>query len=155
MIRIGLDSNILAYLAGVSRHPDDAAKVIAIEQLIRSLKSVAALFVPSQALGELFIVLRRAGASAEDARSILLEFSKSFEVAPSNGDMALAAANLVVNHKLQYWDALILTAGAEAGCSILLSEDMQHGFVALGLTVVNPLVFPLHSKLTALFDQPA
>lgn len=154
MIHIGLDSNILAYLAGVSRHPDDAAKVVAIEGLIRSLKSVAALFAPSQALGELFIVLRRVGAAAEDARSILLEFSKSFEVAPSNGDMALAAANLVVEHKLQYWDALILTAAAEAGCSLLLSEDMQHGFVTRGLTVINPLVSPLHPKLAVLFDQP-
>lgn len=129
--------------------------MVAIEGLIRSLKSVAALFAPAQALGELFIVLRRVGAAAEDARSILLEFSKSFEVAPSNGDMALAAASLVVEHKLQYWDALILTAAAEAGCSLLLSEDMQHGFVTRGVTVINPLLSPLHPKLAVLLDQPA
>ena len=33
---------------------------------------------------------------------------------------------------------------------MLLSEDMQHGFVARGLTIVNPLADPAHSKLEAL-----
>jgi hypothetical protein len=34
---------------------------------------------------------------------------------------------------------LIVTAAAEAGCALLLSEDMPDGFLTRGLTVINPL----------------
>jgi predicted nucleic acid-binding protein len=34
----------------------------------------------------------------------------------------------------------------------LLSEDMQHGFVARGLTIVNPLDAAVHPKLRQLMD---
>jgi len=38
----------------------------------------------------------------------------------------MAAADLMVDHKLQYRDALIVTAAAEAGCTLLLSNDQPH-----------------------------
>jgi len=95
-------------------------------------------------------VLRRSGASAVEAREILLEFGATFGTSASEVRTALSAADLVVDHKLQFWDALIVTAAAEAGCSLLLSEDMQHGFVARGLTVVNPLAARTHPKLAQL-----
>lgn len=150
MTRVALDSNILIYLAGVSRHPSDDSKVEAIDALVDRLRGRADLIAPAQTLGEMFTVLRKAGATAEDARAILLKFAEAFEVVPSNATTALVAADLVVAHKLQYWDALIVNAAIEAGCTILLSEDMQHGFVAGGLTIVNPLVQPLHPKLSEL-----
>jgi len=49
---------------------------------------------------------------------------------------------------------LIVTAAAEAGCTMLLSEDMQDGFVTRGLTVANPLRDTLHSKLAGLIERP-
>lgn len=153
MTRIALDSNILVYFAGVSRHPDDEAKIVMIEKLIRQLKSLAELVAPSQALGELFVVLRKAGAASEDARSILLAFSDSFGLASSEKRTVVAAADLVVDHKFQFWDALIVNAAIEASCTLLLSEDMQHGFVTRGLTIVNPLHTTLHPKLAALLDS--
>ena len=155
MSRIALDSNILAYLAGVSRHPEDDAKITIVPDFIGRLGDVASLLAPAQALGELFIVLRRGGASAGEARAILLEFSGAFGTSASEARTVLAATDLVVDHKLQFWDALIVTAAAEAGCSLLLSEDMQHGFVTRGLTIINPLARPLHPKLAALLETPA
>lgn len=150
MTRVALDSNILAYLAGVSRSPEDEPKIAKVRELVGRLGNVASLIAPVQAFGELFVVLRRSGASAEEARTILLEFSEGFGSSASEQKTVLAAADLVVDHKLQYWDALIVTAAVEAGCTLLLSEDMQHGFVTRGLTVANPLAEKMHSKLTAL-----
>ena len=155
MSRIALDSNILAYLAGVSRHPEDDAKITIVRELVGRLGDVASLLAPAQALGELFVVLRRGGASAGETRAILLEFFGAFGTSASEARTALAATDLVVDHKLQFWDALIVTAAAEAGCSLLLSEDMHHGFVTRGLTVINPLVTPTHPKLVALLDTSA
>ena len=150
MTRVALDSNILAYLAGVSRSADDEPKIVRVRELIGRLGNNASLIAPTQTLGELFVVLRRGGASPQEARAILLEFSEAFGTAASETRTALAAADLVVDHKLQFWDALIVTAAAEAGCTLLLSEDMQDGFVTRGLTIVDPLCEDTHPKLAAL-----
>src|SRR3546814_12885262 len=76
---IALDSNILAYLAGVSRSVEDDAKIARVRELVSRLANSASLIAPAQTLGELFVVLRRSGASAEEAREILMEFVRSEE----------------------------------------------------------------------------
>lgn len=152
MTRVALDSNILAYLAGVSRSSADEEKIEQVRQIVRRLGDAASLIAPAQTLGELFVVLRRGGASAEDARAILLEFAEAFGTSASETRTALAAADLVVDHKLQFWDALIVMAAAEAGCTLLLSEDMQHGFVTRGLTIIDPLRVETHPRLAVLLD---
>ncbi len=152
MTRVALDSNILAYLAGVSRAPEDDAKIERARELIGRLAEAATLTAPAQALGELFVVLRRAQTEPDAARAILMEFADAFGTAATEARTALGATDLVVDHKLQFWDALIVTAAAEAGCTLLLSEDMQHGFVARGLTIVNPLAADRHPRLAALLE---
>lgn len=154
MTRVALDTNILAYLAGVSRDARDDAKIEQVRNLIGRLSNGVSLVAPTQTLGELFVVLRRGGASAEEARAILLEFAQAFGSSASETRTALAAADLVVDHKLQFWDALIVTAAAEAGCVLLLSEDMQDGFLTRGLTVINPLRDTPHPKLAVLLEPP-
>jgi predicted nucleic acid-binding protein len=152
MIRVALDSNILAYLAEVERVEADGVKIQRTKALLRSFRGVS-LVAPVQALGELFVVLRRSGASPTDARLIVQRFAEGFGCPASERATALAAADLAVDHKLQYWDAMIVAAAAEAGCALLLSEDMQHGFVARGVTIVNPLADEAHPKLAAIMKE--
>lgn len=147
MTRVALDSNILAYLAGVSRTAEDEDKIAKSRNLVARLAASVSLIAPAQTLGELFVVLRRSGASAEEARETLLKFAEAFGTSASESRTALSAADLVVDHKLQFWDALIVTAAADAGCTLLLSEDMRHGFVTRSLTIVNPFSDGLHPKL--------
>ena len=64
----------------------------------------------------------------------------------------LAALDLAVDHRLQFWDALIVTVAAEARRRLLLSEDMPDGFLWRGVTVVIPFAEPLHPRLAALLD---
>jgi predicted nucleic acid-binding protein len=153
-MRVALDSNILVYLAAVKRAEADDEKIRRIKALVRALPREI-LVAPVQALGELFVVLRKAGSSAVDARNVVARFAEGFAVPPSERATALAAADLAVDHKLQYWDAMIVAAATDAGCALLLSEDMQHGFVTRGLTIVNPLAEPAHPKLAALIDSGA
>jgi predicted nucleic acid-binding protein len=153
MTRVALDSNILVYLAGVSRTSADDPKVEKVRELVARLSSLVSLVAPAQTLGELFVVLRRSGASAPEAREILLEFSEAFGTAATEARTMAAATDLVVDHKLQFWDALIVTAAADAGCLVLLSEDMQDGFVTRGMTISNPLAGQLHPKLLALVGE--
>jgi predicted nucleic acid-binding protein len=152
MTRVALDSNILAYLAEVERVEADDAKIQGTKALLRSLRNVS-LVAPVQALGELFVVLRKSGASPADARLIVQRFAENFSCPASQRETALAAADLAVDHKLQYWDAMIVSAAVDAGCILLLSEDMQHGFVTRGLTIVNPLAEEPHPKLAAIMKR--
>ena len=149
MTRVAFDTNILAYLAGVAHVPADDAKVERVRTLVEDM-SAATLVAPVQTLGELFIVLLRAKLRAEKARDIIVDLIETFETPASEPRTALGALDLAVDHKLQFWDALIFTAAADAGCALLLSEDMQHGFVSRGMTVVNPFTEPPHPKLAAL-----
>jgi predicted nucleic acid-binding protein len=55
-------------------------------------------------------------------------------------DLHLAARALAENHRMSFYDALIVASAIEAGCDILYSEDMQHGRVMGGLTIRNPFI---------------
>ena len=43
-------------------------------------------------------------------------------------------------YRIGFYDSLIVAAAMEAGCSVLYSEDLQHGQSLGGVTVVDPFV---------------
>jgi predicted nucleic acid-binding protein len=65
----------------------------------------------------------------------------------------LAAADVATDHQLGIWDAVILSTASEAGCRLLLSEDMQEGFTWGGVTVTNPFASVQHELLAALLHE--
>ena len=150
MTRVALDSNILVYVAGIERAEGDAVKVDRARALFGALGNLATLVAPVQALGELFVVMRRNATSLTDAHAVMATFSDACETPASDIAAVETALRLVADHQLQYWDALILSVAAEARCTLLLSEDMQHGFATRGVTIINPLAEVAHPKLAAL-----
>lgn len=50
------------------------------------------------------------------------------------------AVALARDHALSFYDALIVAAAADAGCRMLVSEDMQHGRKFGALTIENPFL---------------
>jgi len=92
-----------------------------------------AAVIPVQVLGELFNVLvRKGGKSRSDARDALLSWRDTFPVVETSSEVMLAAADLATDHQLGIWDAVILSAASQAGCRLLLSEDLQEGFTSAG-----------------------
>lgn len=150
MIRVALDTNVLAYAVGVDHHPGDAPKIEAARDILGRFGEQVVLVVPMQVLGELFNVLTRSGADRAEAQRIVLAMADRLALAESNRAAFLSAFDLATAHKMQVWDALILNAAAEAGCTMLLSEDMAEGFAWRGTTVVNPLAEALDPRLTKL-----
>ena len=43
-------------------------------------------------------------------------------------------------NRISYWDALIIHSARQAGCSILLTEDLQPGQTIDGVRMVNPFL---------------
>jgi predicted nucleic acid-binding protein len=48
------------------------------------------------------------------------------------------AVVLARDHKLPFYDALIVAAAVDAGCAVLCSEDLQHGQKFGNLRIDNP-----------------
>ncbi|HWA91940.1 MAG TPA: PIN domain-containing protein [Rhizomicrobium sp.] len=139
-MKIALDTNILAYAAGV----DDAAKQGLVLDVLEKLPEGTAV-VPVQALGELFRVLvRKAKRPAEEARAIVTGWRNSVPTISTTDQVMMSAMELALGHRLMIWDAVILAAAASESCLFLLSEDMHNGFAWGGVTVVNPLRTQLH-----------
>jgi len=125
-----LDTNVLVYLAS-----GDARKADIAERLLAEGGTVSV-----QVLNELANVARRKMGLGWDETAELLAAVRAFlavePLTAATHDLGLALAE---RHGLSVWDAMIVAAGLLAGCDTLLSEDMQHGFVAAGqMTVVNP-----------------
>jgi predicted nucleic acid-binding protein len=150
-MRVALDTNILAYAEGVN---GTAMKRTALE-LVERIPEGAAL-LPVQTLGELFsLLVRKAGRAPAKARKAILSWKDVFPVIETSGEVMLAAADLATDHQLGIWDSVILSAAAEAGCRLLLSEDLQAGFTWKGVTVTNPFSSPRHELLSGLLgDSP-
>ncbi len=55
-------------------------------------------------------------------------------------DLHAAARALAEEHRLSFYDALIVVSAIAAGCNVLYSEDMQHGRSIGGLAIVNPFL---------------
>ena len=144
--RLALDTNILAYAEGVGSEERCAAARRLIAQLIG-----ADVVLPAQTLGELYRVLHgKAGRSRSEAADAVLAWRDAWPVADSTWSAFESAFDCGRAHGLQIWDALILSVAGEHGCRLLLSEDLQPGFVWRGVTVVNPFVQPWPPALEAL-----
>src|SRR5439155_13830145 len=55
-------------------------------------------------------------------------------------DLHHSARALAQDHRLSFYDALIVSTSIEAGCDTLFSEHMQHGRSIGGLAIVNPFL---------------
>jgi predicted nucleic acid-binding protein len=55
-------------------------------------------------------------------------------------DMIVAGIRLHEKHRVSFWDGLIIQAALTAGCSRLLSEDLQHGLEIDYLHFENPFL---------------
>ena len=77
--------------------------------------------------------------SSEEALEFLHYMSVLDTVHPEL-EMIVSAIHLHKKHRISFWDALIIQAALTAGCSLLLSEDLQHGFAIDQLIVKNPFM---------------
>ena len=145
-MRIALDTNVLVYAeaANGALMRDRALK------LIQRLPP-GAIVLPAQTLGELFNVLvRKAKRRPSRAREAVLSWRDAYPVMETSAAVIVNATDLAADHGFTIWDSVVLAASAEAGCRLLLSEDLQEGFTWRGVTVVKPFAPTLHPVLAAL-----
>ncbi len=148
---IGFDTNILVY---AQIDTDTEKHFRAINLLYEASASDAC--IPVQVLSEfLNVCLRKLNTTPADAVEQVEEYCRLFIVPPTNEADLINATDLCVKHKLQFFDALIITVASRAGATMLLSEDMHDGLEVEGLRVVNPFVAANEGLLADYFISAA
>lgn len=128
-----LDSNVICYLFGSDpAKADRAGELLALQPMI----SV-------QVLSEVCnVALRKAKLSWAEIEDIIGVISALCVVVPLTIDIQAAARRLAARTGYSIYDAQILSAAANAGCSLVWSEDMQDGrklsMPGLALEIRNP-----------------
>ena len=131
-----IDTNVLVY--AYDQH--DLAKHTQAQQILLSGIENESIVLSVQVLGEFFNVVTRRipnPLSAEEAEAVvdLICILPVVEV-----DSALVRRAIATHRQygITYWDSLIVAAAERAGCSQILSEDLNAGQAYHGMTVVNP-----------------
>jgi predicted nucleic acid-binding protein len=132
--KVLLDTNLWVYL--YSKEPYE--KYQRVEQILRDRPQ--SIQISTQVLGELFHVLTRKKFTSEaDAVAIVSSLINSFPILPIESANVLQAMEVKQKYGYTYWDSLVLATALLHNCSILYSEDMQHGqFINSTLRIVNP-----------------
>ncbi len=132
--RLTLDANILVYAVdkdGGARHR------LALDLVTRA--SLAACPLPLQALGEFYaVVTRKLRHDPELARIHVEAWLEAFPIIAATAGTMRAAMKAVSDHNLAFWDAMLWSVADDADCSILLTEDLQHGRRLGIVTFINP-----------------
>ncbi len=142
-MRLALDTNILVYAEGLNGAAMQKSALGLIDALPRDI-----VILPAQVVAELFQVLvSKAKRTPVHARATILAWCEGFALMETSMPVLLSAAELAVTHRFSFWDAMVLASASEAGCSLLLSEDLQPGFTWNAVTVANPFATPKHPLL--------
>jgi len=128
------DTNVLVY-ADDKAAPAKQRRAV---ELVAEHRRAGTGVVSLQVLQEYFVtVTRKLKVDPRVARR-KVELLAEFDVATPGVADILAAIDLHRLHDFSFWDALILRAAYQAGCSVLLSENLQETRKTNGVLVVNP-----------------
>ena len=135
-VNVGLDTNILVYAVD-NRDPVLCRRA---QGLVELAAGSGRCLIALQSIGEFYAAVTQRGLQPpEEAASQARDWMSLFQVVePATKDAASALA--VAAGRLSYWDCLLLATLRRAGCTTLLSEDMQDEAVVAGVTVHNPFV---------------
>jgi len=133
-VRSFFDTNVLVYADDNSAPAKQKRALELVAEHRRSGTGVLSL----QVLQEYFVtVTRKLAVDAQIARR-KVELLAEFDVVTPEVPDILAAIDLHRLHNFSFWDALVLRAAKQAGCRVLLSEDLQHAREIDGVRIVNP-----------------
>jgi predicted nucleic acid-binding protein len=134
--RTFFDTNILVYAEDTS---EPVKQPIASAQILHHMWHRSGV-VSTQVLQEYFVTVTRKFKADPLRAKEKVELYGAFEVARMDLSNILAAIDMHRLYGISFWDALVLRMAKQAGCRILLSEDMQHGQEIDGVRIVNPFL---------------
>ena len=146
--RFSLDTNILVY--AVDRDSGERHRR-SVELVGRAARRDCVLTL--QALAEFFhATTRKALLTPSHAGDFVRDWLEVFEVAAANESALVDAMNAVDEHRLSFWDALLWATARQAGCSAVVTEDMQHGRRLGGVAFIDPFAADAATLMAPMLD---
>jgi predicted nucleic acid-binding protein len=130
-----LDTNIFIY----SFDRLDTRKANVAVQLIRDHAVRGNGVISFQVVQEFFnVAFKRGTMTSEEGESYLMTVLRPFLSVQSSISLYSVALTLRARYQHSWYDSLIVAAACEANCSVVYSEDLQHGATLNGVRIENP-----------------
>ncbi len=132
--RYFLDTNILVYALD-SGSPEKQKQC---REIIAQHADSGDGIVSTQVMQEFYVAAtRKLGVDPLVAKGVLKTFAV-FEIVQVSILLIQEAIDCSLLNQLSFWDSLILAAAASAGCTVVLSEDLDAKETILGVKIQNP-----------------
>jgi predicted nucleic acid-binding protein len=128
------DTNVLIY-ADDKAAPAKQRRAL---DLVAEHRRAGTGVVSLQVLQEYFVTITRKLRVDQRIARRKVELLAEFDIAATDVTDVLAAIDLHFLHGFSFWDALVMRSAKQAGCSVLLTEDMQETREIDGVRIVNP-----------------
>lgn len=130
-------TNVLLY-AHDARYP---LKSLRADAVLAEREAAGRIVISTQVLQEFYsVATKKLRLKPELARERVEYFSQQFEVVIVQPHLILGAIDVQRLHGISFWDALLVRCASAANCRTLLTEDLSHGQIIEGVTIVNPFV---------------
>ena len=131
-----IDTNVLVY----AEASDEPAKQRVALDLLKQLFETTSGVLSTQVLQEYCnVAIKKLKLPAAHIRA-QLDLYEQFEVVQVTPAIIRAGLDLHQTRSVSFYDAIVLASAQTAGCSVLLSEDMNAGELVGGVRVVNPFL---------------
>ena len=141
--RFTLDANLLVYSVDL-----DAGARHQLALRVVDKAPEADCWLTLQSLSEFYAaVTRKRMMSATDAAAQVNDWLSIFPLMAASASAVRAALADAVARRASYWDALLIATAGEAGCTLILTEDLRHGASLGSVEIHNP--FTRSGGLTA------
>ena len=131
-----IDTNILVYAFDKS----ESQKQAIAQQILKEKGNWGKIVLSTQVLQEFFVVVTKKLTQPlpkEIAYQVVQSLAE-YPLVEINAPIILKAIHRHQTDNFSFWDALIVEAALNAGCYVLLSEDMQENRRIDSLIIQNP-----------------
>ncbi len=134
--RVFIDTNVWLY-AFMEDSQDKKEKALSVIS-----KSSGSIVISTQVLIEISAnLLKKTDYDEEDISVVVERLNYVYHISLVDVETILKSLDVRRKYKYSFWDSLIIASALISGCSILYTEDMQHGQLIDGsLRMVNPFL---------------
>src|SRR5437762_998202 len=121
---VSFDTNVLVYTLNTPENPHLERATALVDRAARQRSARLLL----QSLTEFsYVAIRRLRMDVRTVHERVSLFRAVAPVHPASEEDLMQALDLVRDHRIAFWDALLCATASRVGVDYLLSEDMQDG----------------------------
>jgi len=127
-----LDTNIL-----ISHYSNEEKKQ---KRVLELLQNDYTSVISTQVLSEFCNILKKKfNFNTKQLNILLQDFEKNFLLHTTDIEQIKTALTISDRYKYSFYDALVIAGAIHSGCTLLFSEDLQHGQTILNkVKITNP-----------------